>query len=57
VSDWHKEPDECSWEDTVELDDIDWADGCASMKCPKCHAELTQDMSHFEEIKMTRKLN
>lgn len=50
LTDWYKEPDECSWEDVVELDKEDWEDEFASMKCPNCGAELTQDMDHFELV-------
>lgn len=49
-NDWYKEPDECHWEDIVELDKEDWEDGIASMNCPKCNTELTQDMEHFELV-------
>ncbi|MBE7114285.1 hypothetical protein FT641_19315 [Bacillus paranthracis] len=50
LHDWYKEPDECNWEDVVLLDKEDWEDETASMECPKCGAELTQDMEHFELI-------
>lgn len=51
LNDWYKEPDECEWEDIIELDKEDWEDGFASMKCPNCNVELTQDMEHFDLIK------
>ncbi|ASN71817.1 hypothetical protein ACS2BO_13385 [Bacillus cereus group sp. BceL305] len=50
LHDWYKEPDECNWEDIVLLDKEDWEDEMASMKCPKCGAELTQDMEHFDLV-------
>ncbi|MFV1458049.1 hypothetical protein [Bacillus mycoides] len=50
LGDWSYESDECNWEDVVLLNKEDWEDGTASMKCPKCGAELTQDMEHFELI-------
>lgn len=48
--DWYMEPDECNWSGEVQLDEVDWKDGCASMKCPNCNAELLQDMDHFESV-------
>jgi hypothetical protein len=51
LSDWYKEPDDCNWEDIIEVDKEEWEEGFVSIKCPKCNAELTQDMDHFEEVK------
>lgn len=50
ANDWYYEPDECMWEGVVELDKEDWEEGFISMNCPRCNAELTQDMDHFDLI-------
>lgn len=48
---WHGtevyEPDECQWEAEVDVDDIDWAEGYAFMRCPRCGGDLAQSDDHF----------
>ena len=43
-----EEPDECYWEGEVEIDDYEWRDGYACVKCPSCGAELNQSDNHME---------
>ena len=51
-SKWHGtevyEPDECGYEDILELDDEDFEDnGFPEMSCPLCQ-QMLEDDSHFE---------
>lgn len=49
---WHGteiyEPDECYWEGTIEIDESKWLEGCVSVICPACNAELHQEDDHFK---------
>lgn len=41
------EPDECCWEDVIEVDATEWDEGCVSVDCPRCHNTLWQGDDHF----------
>lgn len=47
MHDWYLEPEECDWEDVIEIKKQVWDDGFALINCPKCGSELTQYMDHF----------
>ena len=55
---WHGtevyEPDECHWEGVVEADRWEWQEGCMSITCPVCGAELWQQDDHFELLSGTQ---
>lgn len=53
LDDWYKEPDECSWQATIEVSKEEWAEGYVSIHCPACHAKLDQCMDHFQLIHHT----
>lgn len=50
-SDWYKEPDECSWEDIIEVDKDEWDEESVSINCPNCNADLHQSDDHFDIVK------
>lgn len=51
------EPDECTAEGEVEVDEEEWNDGEAVIQCSGCGAELTQYMGHLEEVRSYESTN
>lgn len=47
---WLNDSGECSYSDTIEVDDVGWEEGSVSMKCPSCNNTLWQENDHYTEI-------
>ncbi len=54
TSHWHGtesyEPDECYYEDVIEVDDDEWLEGTVCIECPACKGELSQSNYHFSLV-------
>lgn len=49
-TDWVKEPDECQWEEVIQVERDEWENEEVNIRCSKCGGELDQSMGHFEEL-------